>query len=437
MIEQFVPYALQSFLGVLIDHIVYEASDASHVRHLAYLSSQISTLSYMFPVSSASFFIAKLKIMQRNLLLGLQAGPALPTSKTWPGAGEVVLLRLTGLIWSTSDFAHPVSTAASLLIAQYLAQCRVRHLVDLTAGLFLCSISTQYEAFSKRLVPEVVNFLSVNIPALILGDGTQPEGETISFTSSSIQKMVVVSATVQHSRPDILDIMCHGQITEATREQICLLAIELSAETYSRQTSLPSFEECFMPLTRALAEVAAAIPASPLKVSRRFGRKHARDRDREGVRVANTLHMCFTQDRVATVQDGLERAMRLARAARRPLTLQSHKPVPIPTFIPKFEASYAPGRKFDPDSARNEAAKLKALVKKERKGAIRELRKDSRFLAGERAKMQAEKDREYKGKIDKITAGLQEERHEEKRFERTKEREKLRDLKQSGGGRRK
>lgn len=129
--------------------------------------------------------------------------------------------------------------------------------------------------------------------------------------------------------------------------------------------------------------------------------------------------------------------MRLAKAARRPLTLQLHKPVPIPTYIPKFEASYAPGRKFDPDSERNEAAKLKALVKKERKGAIRELRKDSRFLAGERAKMQADKDREYKGKIDKITAGLQEERHEEKRFERTKEREKLRDKKQSGGGGRK
>jgi nucleolar protein 14 len=126
--------------------------------------------------------------------------------------------------------------------------------------------------------------------------------------------------------------------------------------------------------------------------------------------------------------------MRLSKNARRPLTLQSHKPVPIPTFVPKFDAGYAPGRRFDPDSERNEASKLKALVKKERKGAIRELRKDSRFLAGERAKMQAEKDSEYKSKIDKITAGLQEERHEEKRFERTKERETMRDKKRAGGG---
>lgn len=125
--------------------------------------------------------------------------------------------------------------------------------------------------------------------------------------------------------------------------------------------------------------------------------------------------------------------LKFSRQARRPLTLQSHKPIPIPSFIPKFDASYAPGRRFDPDVERNEAAKLKALVKKEKKGAIRELRKDNRFIAGERAKIQREKDDAYKTKINRITAGLEQERSEEKRFERTKEREKMRDKKRAGG----
>lgn len=126
--------------------------------------------------------------------------------------------------------------------------------------------------------------------------------------------------------------------------------------------------------------------------------------------------------------------LKFSRQARKPLTLQSHKPIPIPSFIPKFDAAYAPGRRFDPDVERNEAAKLKALVKKEKKGAIRELRKDNRFIAGERAKMEREKDDQYKTKINRITAGLEQERSEEKRFERTKEREKLRDKKRAGGG---
>ena len=131
--------------------------------------------------------------------------------------------------------------------------------------------------------------------------------------------------------------------------------------------------------------------------------------------------------------DSLKRMLKFSRQARRPLTLQQHKPIPIPSFAPKFEEGYAPGRRSDPDVVRNEAAKLKALVRKEKKGAIRELRKDTRFIAGEKAKMQREKDDEYKNKINRITAGLEQERHEEKRFERTKEREKSRDKKRAGG----
>lgn len=124
--------------------------------------------------------------------------------------------------------------------------------------------------------------------------------------------------------------------------------------------------------------------------------------------------------------------LKFARQSRRPLTLQSHKPIPIPSYVPKFDAGYQPGRHFDPDSERNEAAKLKALVRKEKKGAIRELRKDARFIAGEKARIQRERDDEYRTKINRITAGLEQERSEEKRFERIKEKSKARDKKRAG-----
>lgn len=218
----------------------------------------------MFPVSSASFFLSKFKIMQRNLLLGLQAGPALPTSRTWPGAGEATLLRLVGLIWSTSDFAHQVSTAASLLLAQYIGQCRVRNAVDIAAGLFLCSVSAQYESFSKRLVPEVVNFLSRSITTLILGNPDLAQG---GETTTYLDKLVDTKSPASDRRPDILAILSTGKITRASRQQLCIVALDLSAEIYTRQTSLLSFEECFAPLAQALDRVAADVPASPLKVS--------------------------------------------------------------------------------------------------------------------------------------------------------------------------
>ena len=46
--------------------------------------------------------------------------------------------------------------------------------------------------------------------------------------------------------------------------------------------------------------------------------------------------------------------------------------------FPKFEESFNPNKHYDPDRERTEAAKLKKEFKRERKGAIRELRRDAK-----------------------------------------------------------
>lgn len=132
--------------------------------------------------------------------------------------------------------------------------------------------------------------------------------------------------------------------------------------------------------------------------------------------------------------------VKFASSSRKPLLLQKHKPIPIATFIPKFDEGYNPNRKFDPDTERAEASKLKSLYKKEKKGAIRELRKDNKFLASEDQKLKAIKDADYGKKvrrsrcsyvspitdeflfsqIARIMGSLQDERAEEKAFDRTK-----------------
>lgn len=81
--------------------------------------------------------------MQKNLTRGLARGAADPRAKTWPGAAELTLLRMVGMIWSTSDFSHPVVAPAMLLMGQYLSQGRVRGTADLGSGLFLCSLVAQ------------------------------------------------------------------------------------------------------------------------------------------------------------------------------------------------------------------------------------------------------------------------------------------------------
>ena len=118
--------------------------------------------------------------------------------------------------------------------------------------------------------------------------------------------------------------------------------------------------------------------------------------------------------------------LKFAHQSRRPLLLQAHKPIPIATYIPKFDESYSYRKNNDPDHERNADSKLRAQYRQERKGAMRELRKDNKFLAAEQRKRQDEKDAAYKARMSKVEGALGSERHEQKLMEKEKMREKRR-----------
>jgi nucleolar protein 14 len=130
---------------------------------------------------------------------------------------------------------------------------------------------------------------------------------------------------------------------------------------------------------------------------------------------------------LVTLKDTLSRLLKFSNQARRPLLLQAHKPIPIPSYIPKFESSSSAYlRHKDPDRERNEATKLRRQYKQERKGAIRELKKDARFLTGVEQRKQKEKDRLHNEKMKRVFSSIEGERAEEKAMEREKMREKKR-----------
>lgn len=133
------------------------------------------------------------------------------------------------------------------------------------------------------------------------------------------------------------------------------------------------------------------------------------------------------QVQLAKLTDSLQRLLKFSRQARQPLRLQAHKPIPIPTYIPKFETTSSNYlRRQDPDHEKNEAAKLRNQYKQEKKGAIRELRKDARFLAGVEQKKQIEKDRAYNERMKRVFGSIEGERAEQKAMEREKSKEKRR-----------
>ncbi len=117
----------------------------------------------------------------------------------------------------------------------------------------------------------------------------------------------------------------------------------------------------------------------------------------------------------------LQRLLKHAHLDRRPLELHHHRPLAIKTSIPKFEESYNPDRHYDPDKERTEAAKLKKEYKREKKGAIRELRKDAKSIARESLRVKKERDAAYEKKYKRLVAEIQgEEGRESKAYEREK-----------------
>lgn len=125
--------------------------------------------------------------------------------------------------------------------------------------------------------------------------------------------------------------------------------------------------------------------------------------------------------KLRTTSTKIDRLLQQAILNRRPLLLHNHRPLAIKTSIPKFEDSYNPTKHYDPDRERAELSKLKAEHKRERKGALRELRKDANFIARESLREKKERDKAYETKYKRLVAEIQgEEGKEANAYEREK-----------------
>ncbi|GAA5924147.1 nucleolar 14 family protein [Sporobolomyces koalae] len=411
---------IQVFANVLLDHVIYLAVSTSPTafRTINSLLPPLLTLSHAYPLSCAPHYVSKLRLMHKNFLRGLSKGPLDPTAKTWPGLAELTLLRVVGMVWSMSDLSHPVSAAAQLLIGEYLAQARVRNLADLASGLFLCTLSAQYEQVSQRLTPESTNFI---LSALLLLLPTTLTSKTFpgNFPTPDFQqehakslKLRAVAKGQQaqvesKERLNLLEAVRQGKSAtsedaEQVKADLVKTALALLTNARERYSGSEAFVELFQPAEALLKAVKLQKLPAPVK------------------------------EEISTTVSTLTKALTFALQARKPLALQHHRAIPIATYLPKFDEGFNPNRRFDPDTERAEQSKLRALYKKEKKGAVRELRKDNRFLAVEEAKRKKTDDAAYEKKITKIMGSLQDERAEEKAFEREKSKGKRRDKARRG-----
>ncbi|KAI1383214.1 Nop14-like protein [Hypoxylon trugodes] len=377
---------LANFVVILIRHVVYLSNlkELPPFSILENLIRHIHSLAKSYPIETANEFRSHLESF----------GQSRPLS---PNLGDLVILTAIGTIFPTSDHFHQVATPAGLLIARNLEKVP-KLITDYTQGAYLSTLALQYQQVSKRYVPELMNFCLNTLCALapLKPVGTlgcfpihepTPGTRVVHARSISVKKLTPSDCVER----DVSD-------KEIVSIQVAILAttvqlLEAAADLYSGKAA---FFETFEPAKNILAHLASKPCRSKLPPA--------------------------LNDQVEKLRSKLDRMLRLAHMARRPLELHHHRPLPIKTAVPKFEDSFDPNKHYDPDRDRAELSKLKAEHKKEHKGAMRELRKDANFMAREQLRMKRAKDTAYEKKYKRLVAEIQgEEGKEANAYEREKQ----------------
>ncbi|KAI0383820.1 Nop14-like protein [Hypomontagnella monticulosa] len=376
---------LAVFVKVLVQYLAYLSNHTNQPPFsvLESLVRHIHSLAKSYPIETANEFRTQLEDFGRSRPLS-------------PTLGDLVNLTAIGTIFPTSDHFHQVATPAGLLVARNLERVP-KQIADYSQGLYLSTLAFQYQQVSKRYVPEAMNFCLNTLCALAPEKAKGTLGyfpihePTLGIRITNAQSVTVRKLAPTDCLNDISD-------EEAMSTKVAILAttiqlLDAAADLYSGKSA---FFETFEPAKNVLAHLAS---------------KSCR------VKLPAALN-----ELVEKLRSKLDRMLRLAHMTRRPLELHHHRPLPIKTAIPKFEDSFDPNKHYDPDRDRAELAKLKAEHKKERKGAMRELRKDANFMAREQLRMKKAKDAAYEKKYKRLVAEIQgEEGKEANAYEREKQ----------------
>ena len=360
---------MQTFFGVLVVHFERLAQQSPMPSaHLDAMVPHLLALSREVPYYAATVARARLSKMQASVAESQQRGVF-----EWPPSRTLSLLRLFALIFPASDFRHAVLTPAALLLGQYLAHCEVRSVRDAAVGVLAATLAQELASASKRFVPEVLAFTS----SLVHANSRGSAGLPVHHASQMGEPVLAVdlpkgSKAAMHALQvaEVLSAPAEDALFERDDVKLGVLhaALSVLANAADQAASLPS----------ALVMLAPARDA----VERLHGKAKRLPPETAAV--------------VAAIVTAHERA---SSAVHAPLQLHARKAEPIKTFNPRFEEEgYVKGRDYDVDRERSEKRKLKKQLQRETKGAARELRKDNRFLADERAKIVASASAEREAK---------------------------------------
>ncbi|XP_038255131.1 nucleolar protein 14 isoform X1 [Dermochelys coriacea] len=385
---------LEKLFGFLLEYIGELATvEPPELRTIDKLVLPLYSLCQMFPEAASN----SVKFVIQDAAHDMEEMIEIKGRATFPGLDMLIYLKITAILFPTSDFWHPVVTPALVYMSQLLTKCQVMTLQDVVKGLFVCCLFLEYVSLSQRFIPELINFLigmlHIAVPQKQLQSYTlvhsfRPAGKN-SELLLVCDKKDMETWQKQNLPLSIMTRLKESSKTEMNHFRLSCLAVclDLIKKCAALYESLSSFHEIMQPIRALLSE---HLPVS------------------EYPKQLQELH----QNALKEIEDKGKHYT--------PLVCEKKKPVPLKLYTPKIVKVLEFGRKQGGSKEEQERKRLIHKHKREFKGAVREIRKDNQFLARMQLSEIMERDSDRKRKVKNLFNSLATQEGEWKSMKRKK-----------------
>nr|XP_023023933.1 nucleolar protein 14 homolog [Leptinotarsa decemlineata] len=314
--------------------------------------------------------------------------------KTYPGLEVFVFLKLVSILFSTSDFRHQVVTPCFIFIEQILNHCKNRNRREISYGIFLTTIVLEYTSISRRYLPAVINYLAGLLHMAIPKTGVKLIKVIPPFKPTSSILVLLKNFSLKYDKTLLMEStdLIRIDIDEDFKLRTLYNVTKLLEEFHHNLSELPSAVEIFEPVLRYLI----LIPTTNYPEQ-----------------VRNVMEKLKTSLKESKIERKLEY-----------IVMEAKRPKALRLYEPKIEEVYD-GKRFKVQSKEKaERSKLLHKLKNERKGAIREIRKDKAFLGRVKINQQIRSDNERREKVKRIYAEAAMQQSELNELDRKKKRKK-------------
>ncbi|KJH46405.1 Nop14-like family protein [Dictyocaulus viviparus] len=303
----------------------------------------------------------------------------------------VTLLRLIASLYRISDNWHPVCSPAMNLAAMTLSKCHVVNLSILAQQILLVTVISDFVEQSMRFVPEALAFCQGALLLAVENEENECAPTVVFPISLPHRHMLYVEESLPNDATleplKILDVFTDGMTLEDCDMKRCqvLRALIAVIQKYA--------------IIYAVSEYTFTATFTPFLVLLK--------------RLPIIRYPSILTEEIEFLVQSIESEIK----KRSQMTQMSRVVTEKRMLEPRLEAHFDPERpRMNRDHRRKganaEKERLKYLVKKEMRGAIKELRKDASFLRRKQRKEIAIKDRERREKTKRLLCGLQSQQSE-------------------------